>query len=161
HGRDGKGDGPLAAELTPPPRNFVRAEYHIRSTLPGSPPIDTDLIGTIARGMADTAMGRFMLFGAQPLEDLGGLLPKFARAALAVEVKTPPPGAMPMDPPDQLAARGRQVYDEARCADCHGKAQRGDGPSAHDLKGEGGRPAVATDLTKRWKIRSGGGGASD
>jgi DMSO reductase family type II enzyme heme b subunit len=160
HGTDGKGDGPLAAELTPPPRNFVTAEYHLRTTLPGSPPLDTDVIGVIARGMGDTAMGRFTPLGVQTLEDLAGHLRTFAPNVFAAESKAMPPTGMPMDPPDKLAAEGRQVYDEAGCADCHGKYRRGDGPSALNPKGEGGRPSFATDLTKRWEIR-GGGGISD
>ena len=160
HGRDGKGDGPLAAELTPAPRNFVTAAYHIRSTLPGSPPIDTDIIGSIARGMGDTAMGRFQAIGVQTLEDLAAHLRTFAPEAFSTESKTIPMSGMPMEPADVLQAKGRQVYDEAGCADCHGKFRRGDGPGGRNLRGEGGRPAFATDLNKRWQIR-GGGASSD
>ncbi len=160
HGRDGKGDGPLAAELTPPPRNFVTAAYHLRSTLSGSPPLDTDVIGASARGMGDTAMGRFMPVGVQTLEDLAAYLRTFAPDVFAKESKTLPPSGMPMEAAEKLEARGRQVYDDAGCADCHGKYRRGDGPSGSNLKGEGGRPSFATDLTKRWQIR-GGGAAAD
>ena len=160
HGRDGKGDGPLAAELTPPPRNLVAGDYHMRSTLPGTPPIDTDLIGVIAHGMADTAMGKFTPVGVQALEDLGAYVRSLAPTVFAGEPKSITTDGLPREPADRLFARGREVYEQADCADCHGKARRGDGPKGQNSKGEGGRPAAPTDLTKRWQIK-GGGGSSD
>ena len=53
--------------------------------------------------------------------------------------------------------RGRQVYDEAGCAECHGKAGRGNGPAAATLKNDEGQPAIATDLTHRWQSKASSG----
>ncbi|HXX62388.1 MAG TPA: c-type cytochrome, partial [Bacteroidota bacterium] len=47
HGRDGKGDGPAAAILSPRPRDFTAGKFKFRSTETGSIPLDADLLRTI------------------------------------------------------------------------------------------------------------------
>jgi len=157
HGAKGAGDGPLAAELFPPPRDFVRAAYRFRSTKSGAAPLDTDIIGVSAHGLGDTAMGHFLSLGADRLEDVAHYLQSFAPAAFATTPPTLDSVPMPAEPMLQMAGRGREVYERAKCGDCHGPTGRGDGPSAATLKDDAGHPSVATDLTKRWLYKVGGG----
>jgi DMSO reductase family type II enzyme heme b subunit len=157
HGSNGAGDGPLASEIFPPPRDLIRGQYRFRSTEYGTAPIDSDIIGGIARGLGDTAMGRFLPLGAQRLEAVTAHLMTFTPTLFANAPPTLPGSPMPMTPIAPLVARGRAVYDEAHCDECHGKAGRGDGPSAPTLKDESGHPSIATNLTKRSQIKSGGG----
>lgn len=157
HGAAGAGDGPLAAELLPPPRNFLHGAYRVRSTEYGEAPLDSDLIGAIAHGLGSTSMGRFLTLGAERLENLAAHLMSFTPKLFANTPRTLTGSAVPPGATLQLAARGRTVYEEAKCAECHGAAGRGDGPAAATLKDDEGHPSIATDLTQRWRFKLGSG----
>ncbi len=156
HGEKGAGDGPLAAELLPPPRDFIKASYRMRSTKSGAAPLDSDIIGVAAHGLADTAMGRFMQLGSQRLEDVTAHVQSLAPAAFATTPPTIDGAVMPAQSVLEMAARGRAAYETAKCNECHGTAGRGDGPAAATLKDDGGHPSIPTDLTQRWRFKAGG-----
>lgn len=155
HGATGKGDGPLAPELLPPPSSFVKAEYHFRSSEPGAVPLDSDVIGSMTRGLGVTSMGKMLSIGGQQVEDMSKFLFTFAPDRFGTLPPIPPSSAQPQGSLAEIAARGKEVYVKARCAECHGAAGRGDGPKAATLKDEAGRPAIVTDLTKRWHYKGG------
>jgi DMSO reductase family type II enzyme heme b subunit len=155
HGATGKGDGPLAAELFPAPRSFVEADYRFRSTEAGAAPVDTDLIGSIARGLGVTSMGKMLAIGGTQVEDMSKFLTTFAPERFASPPPVPPASAVPAGSLAEIAARGRDVYVKAGCAECHGASGRGDGPAAATLKDDNGRPSIPTDLTKRWHYKGG------
>src|SRR5205823_2627419 len=67
---------------------------------------------------------------------------------------SPPPRATP-----ELLARGKALYAQAKCAECHGEGGRGDGPSAEALQDDFQRPIRPTDFT-RGQLK-GGGSVSD
>ena len=157
HGANGGGDGPLAAELMPPPRDLRRGAYRFRSTEYGAAPLDTDIIGVVARGLGTTAMGRFLHLGVDRLENLAAHLETLAPAVFASDPPALPGHPMPAEAAAQLATRGRTIYEETRCWECHGKTGRGDGPSAATLKDDTGRLSTATNFTKRWQAKAGGG----
>jgi DMSO reductase family type II enzyme heme b subunit len=159
HGVTGVGDGPLAPELFPAPRDLVHGPYRTRATVPGSPPLDSDIIGVTANGVGDTSMGRFFTFGSQRLEDVTAHVQSLASELFATKPETIEIPPMPGQPIDKLAARGRGVYETAKCGDCHGTTGRGDGPAGIGLKDSKGHPSLASNLTKRWTLR--GGGPSD
>src|SRR5688500_3348809 len=56
HGEKGDGKGDAAAFLAPKPRDFVTANYRLRSTASGNLPTDVDLFRSISHGMAGTPM---------------------------------------------------------------------------------------------------------
>ena len=56
HGAKGDGKGDAAAFLAPRPRDFVRANYRLRTTLPNSLPTDVDLFREISLGLPGTPM---------------------------------------------------------------------------------------------------------
>jgi mono/diheme cytochrome c family protein len=59
HGEGGKGDGPLGAALTPPPRDFTKAEFKFDTDKDGKPGTDADLKSVIQKGAG--------AFGGSPL----------------------------------------------------------------------------------------------
>ncbi len=155
HGATGAGDGPLAKELLPAPRSFVKCDYRFRSTQAGAAPLDTDIIGSIVRGLGPTSMGKMIGIGGQQVEDIAKFLFTFAPDRFA---ETPPAmtgSPLPAGSIADLAARGREVYQKAGCAECHGLSGRGDGPKASTLKDDTGRPSIATDLTRRAQYKGG------
>ena len=56
HGVNGDGKGDAAAFLVPRPRNFVKANYRLRSTPMASLPTDEDLFRAVSLGLPGTPM---------------------------------------------------------------------------------------------------------
>ena len=151
HGPQGRGDGPAAALLAPPPTDFTSGVYKFRSTPAGTLPTELDVLRTITRGLSGTSMPPF-----------GDLLDDGERRALARYVLALAPStrrtAAPLDLPatdwrPALATRGERAYARAGCADCHGADGRADGWRP---RREGpGAETPPTNLTEPWSFRGG------
>lgn len=146
HGAEGDGRGPVAASMDPPPRDFTKGQFRIRSTRPGDPPSDHDLFLTVSRGMAGTPMPAW---GGLSASDRWALV-DFVKS-LSARFNGPQPVALkvPEAPAPSGAAilRGRTAFRRFGCADCHGESGRGDGPSARDLRDASGRAIRPYDMT--------------
>ena len=110
HGSQGRGDGPGAAGLHPPPTNL--AEHYYRYDR---------LSAVLANGVAGTAMPAWRDFSIPD------------RSALATFVRTlyvpqPEPTL-----PQNLLDLGARVYKE-NCAQCHGSTGAGDGTAVSELR---------------------------
>jgi cytochrome c oxidase cbb3-type subunit I/II len=155
HGARGDGNGPMATFLDPRPRNFTLGSFKFRTTPSGSLPTDGDLYRTLTRGLRGTAMPTWHE------------LPEKDRLAVIAYVKTfsprwkddtPEPPIVIAEPPrptPDLLARGRALYVQAKCAECHGDGGRGDGPSAAQLRDDSKFPIRPTDFT-RGQFKGGG-----
>ena len=66
-----------------------------------------------------------------------------------VEIPEPPEYS------EASAQRGREVYMENQCYDCHGNRGRGDGTSAPTLTNQWGEHIRPADMTKRWTFIGG------
>jgi DMSO reductase family type II enzyme heme b subunit len=156
HGADGTGDSAMSELLRPAPRNFTSSTFKFRTTASGELPSDEDIKVSIRKGMPGTAMPPWPSLSESEVTNLMYYLKTFSDdfAGVFGEVT---PLAMP-DPPsmsDESIIRGREVYIENSCADCHGEQGRGDGPSAPTLEDTWNYPIRAADLTKRWAFRGG------
>jgi mono/diheme cytochrome c family protein len=143
HGRGGKGNGEAAPRFATRPRDLTKGEYKIKSTPSGSLPTDGDLARIITQGLPGTAM--------VPQDHLtevevAAVVPYIKRFSPRFTQKGPAqPIAIPTPPQKtrQSIARGKNVYQEAACFQCHGARGEGDGPSAADLS------VKPTNLTHR------------
>jgi DMSO reductase family type II enzyme heme b subunit len=158
HGASGKGDGPAAELVYPRPRNFTTAVFKVRSTLSGQLPTDQDLFRAISEGLPGTSMPPWkkhlseddrwqLVHHIKTLDELGFFETDPPTEQLVVG--TPPK----MTP--ELLERGRTVYEEKKCWQCHGRQGRGDGPSARGMKDEWGFPIRPVNFTKGWRYRAG------
>lgn len=148
HGAHGDGNGPAATFLFPRPRDFTIAIFKFKTTPPGSLPRDADLYRTITRGVRWTAMPS------------GAGIPERDRRAVIAYIKTfsrrwtdetvEPAAVLGAPPPvtPGLLARGRDVYREVKCWECHGAEGRGDGPALAGLRDDFGAPSPPTDFTR-------------
>lgn len=133
HGTDGDGAGEAAARFTTKPRDFRTGVYKFRSTASGSLPTDDDLIHSIVHGLRGTAMVPQDHLSAEEVRAVVAYIksfcPKFA------ERPSPKPLALPTEVarPDASIARGKKIYGEAGCPECHGAEGRGDGPAVKTL----------------------------
>ena len=149
HGADGTGNGPIATNLRSKPRDLTRGIYMNRSTASGELPTDYDLYRTITTGLHNTAMPSFKQMAPGD------------RWAIVQYIKTFSPRFVdsteyPLDvlsvgeevlPSPQSLAKGRTLYLQMQCANCHGIRGQGDGPSAGTHVDDFGNRVWPTDLT--------------
>ena len=159
HGARGDGAGRAATFLSPLPRDFTAGVFKFRSTPSGSLPTDGDLFRTITRGVRWTAMPTWHEVPDKQriavVAYLKTLSKRWTEDAVEPAIPLPPP---PRATPE-LLARGKALYAQAKCAECHGEGGRGDGPSAEALQDDFQRPIRPTDFT-RGQLK-GGGSVSD
>jgi cytochrome c oxidase cbb3-type subunit I/II len=158
HGVTGDGNGPAATFMYKfRPRNFQLAVFKFR-LVKGPLPTDGDLMRTITRGVRGTAMPTWH---SLPVEDRLAVL-QYIKHELAVDRSDPsspyaffveePPGeplyiGTPPPPSQALPDRGKQVWQQAKCWECHGNSGKGDGEKAPGLKDDLGFPVLPADLT--------------
>ena len=150
HGVNGAGKGDAAAFLIPKPRDFVKANFRLRSTAMGNLPTDVDLFREVSLGVPGTPMPPWKRMLSDNdrwalVEYVKTFSPRFAdtnevRAVLA-DFGTPPaktPAAI---------ARGKDLYSQMNCASCHGDGGRGDGAGAAALVDDSGTKIKPRDFT--------------
>ncbi len=155
HGVKGDGNGPAATFLNPRPRNFTLGAFKFRSTPSGSLPTDGDLYRTLTRGVRWTAMPTWHEL---PEQDRMSVIAYIKTFSLRWKEEKPEPPIPIGDPPKataNLLARGKELYAQAKCWQCHGNSGKGDGPSADDLKDDLGFKIRPADFT-RGQFKGGG-----
>jgi len=158
HGVDGKGAGPAATWMLPRPRDFTTALYQIRTTASGQLPTDADIRRIIDEGMPGTAMpGWKTLLSEAERDQLVTYLKSFSQffknqkePEKALAFSKEPGGG------DEAIANGKTFYDKIECWKCHGRAGRGDGPSAPTQEDDNKHPIRPADLTESWYFNGGG-----
>ena len=158
HGAEGNGNGEAATfTYRQRPRNFTTGVFKFR-LVKGPVPTDRDLLRTITRGVRGTAMPAWYWL---PLEERLDVI-QYLKYELAVDRTDPkkpyayfteePPGepisiGAPPQPTAALLVRGQEIWQQAKCWECHGKGGRGDGEKAAGLKDDWGFPIRPANLT--------------
>ncbi len=116
HGPTGRGDGPAAAALRPPPADFTDPDKVTERTA-------ARLYAVLSRGLPGTAMAAQPLSEKEKFDVIAYLrtLVRYGGEDRAGE------GPAPGDP-----RKGKETYDK-RCWACHGTTGAGDGPAAADM----------------------------
>lgn len=166
HGLLGDGEGPAADYLDPRPRDFTLGTYKFRTTVSGELPTDNDLFRTVSRGLPSTAMQAFdsdlIKNGLseeerwQVISYIKTFAPEFDDPDLD-PVKTGKTVSLPANRPPfspELVAKGKDVFERAKCWSCHGKTGRGDG-NKEFRKDDWGFPIRIRNVTHPWKIKGG------
>lgn len=158
HGREGKGDGPVAEYLVPRPRDFVTALFKFRTTESGYPPTDKDLHTTLEKGVPGTAMPAFEgLLGDREKTQVIQYIKTFSTIFTDPDLD-PQKHLVNIDEIPSTAetiAKGKEVYKKAECFKCHGEAGRGNGESSRGLADQRKLPILPRNLTKAWKFKRG------
>lgn len=152
HGPDGRGNGPAAPSMIPRPRDFARGLFKYKSTGPGAPPTDDDLIRVVRDGLQASAMPYFRdLLSAEQIRAVVAytktLSPVLANAGPSSSITVPPRVSADRASVD----RGQALFAAQGCAGCHGADGRQSGTLA-DAKGY---PTTIRDLTGPWTFRGG------
>jgi DMSO reductase family type II enzyme heme b subunit len=166
HGLLGDGEGPAAKYLDPRPRDFTLGTFKFRTTQSGELPTNEDLFRTVSRGLPGTAMQSFDsdLIKNGLSEDqrwaVIAYIKTFAQEFDDPEldpVKTGKVISLPANraPHDAATiAKGKAVFERAKCWSCHGKLGRGDG-NKEFRKDDWGFPIRIRNVTHPWKIKAG------
>lgn len=159
HGVNGDGNGPAATFLHKVrPRAFTAGAFKFRTTPSGSLPTDGDLLRVLARGVRGTAMPTWHEL---PDKDRLAVIQyiKFELAADRSDPQNPyfyfveepvlPPIHIGRPPPpsEEIVAQGKDVWQKAKCWECHGDTGKGDGEKAPGLEDDFGFPIPPADLT--------------
>jgi cytochrome c oxidase cbb3-type subunit I/II len=158
HGEKGDGNGPAATFLfNQRPRNFNAGVFKFRLTQKPIP-TDGDLLRTITRGVRGTAMPAWYEL---PLNDRLAVI-QYIKYELAVDRSDPskpyayfieePPSeplyiGQPPAPSQSILAHAKEVWQNAKCWECHGQTGKGDGEKAAGLKDDFNFPVRPADLT--------------
>jgi cytochrome c oxidase cbb3-type subunit I/II len=158
HGAKGDGNGLAATFMyNQRPRNFTLGVFKFRHTKEPLP-TDGDLLETISRGVRGTAMPAWYDL---PLNDRLAVI-QYIKYELAADRSDPqkpyayfveePPGeplyiGPPPAPSAEIVAHGKDVWQQAKCWECHGQTGKGDGEKAAGLKDDFGFPIRPADLT--------------
>lgn len=147
HGLAGDGEGPATPFLDVPPRDFTTGIYKFRSTASGQLPTDWDLMRTLTKGIHGTSMVNWNALAEakrwQVVHYLKTFSDRFDKEAAGAVVAIGHPPGMTLE----RIQRGKQIYMDAECWQCHGYGGKGDGPSAPTLIDNFNRPIVPRDLT--------------
>lgn len=156
HGEDGAGEGIAAPFMRPAPRDFTAGIYKVRTTPSGQLPTDDDLKRIIREGMPYTGMPAWPSLSNRQVTNLVYFVKTF-NADFSGPYGVPDVIEVPRAPrfSEESAERGRIVYEENQCFDCHGSLGRGDGPSAPTLQDQWDYHIRPADLTKRWTFIGG------
>ena len=158
HGVKGDGNGPAATFLfNQRPRNFNLGVFKFRVTQKPVP-TDGDVLRTITRGVRGTAMPAWYEL---PLNDRIAVI-QYIKYELAVDRSDPTkpyayfveePAGAPLvvgpapAPSAELINHGKDVWQSAKCWECHGHTGKGDGEKAAGLKDDFGFPVRPANLT--------------
>lgn len=159
HGESGDGKGSAADLVDPKPRDFTSGTYKLRSTPSGELPADEDLFRVITRGMPGTAMPSWSHLSEEERWNLVAYVKTFSERFNDEEVSPPlKVGQFPLLKGSALkeaVERGKKLFTEAKCWECHGKGGRGNGPASPTLADEWGNKIRPADLTNQWGFRGG------
>ena len=117
------GDGVAAPFMRPMPRDFTAGIYKVRTTPSGQLPTDDDIARVIRDGMPYTGMPPWPQLSDDEIRNLVYYLKTFNDdfsgpygVPDVIEIPDPPSFS------ESSAERGRVVYEENQCFDCHGMA---------------------------------------
>lgn len=156
HGEDGNGGGAAVDYLYPWPRDFRKGIFKFRSTPTGTPPRDEDLYRTIVSGVPGTSMPAWK--DALTPEDTWALVnliksfsPRFEQEGSGEPMKIE---AAPDSTPE-IIARGRELFTQQKCINCHGESLRGDGRLAESLMDAWKHAVFVHDITVPGFLKAG------
>jgi mono/diheme cytochrome c family protein len=158
HGTNGDGRGEAAAFLLPRPRNFVQANFRLRSTPPSHLPTDVDLFRAVSLGMPGTPMPPWRVNLSDDdrwavVEYIKTFSPRFANTnedrRTVVSLGTPPLR-------DEVTlTEGKALFTKLACITCHGPTGHGDGLAAVSLVDDNQMRIKPRDFSKPGAFKSG------
>ncbi len=150
HGEKGDGKGPAPTTvlfMIAQPRDFTAGVFKFRTTPTGSLPVDSDLFRTITVGIRGTAMPPWFNISEDDRRDVIQFIKTFSPDFKQFPPEPPIMIPRPPKPTAELITRGKKMFDEMKCWECHGREGKGDGPKSDTLKDDFGNRIPPADFT--------------
>ena len=151
HGEKGDGKGPAPSTVSfeiAQPRDFTAGVFKFRTTPTGSVPLDSDLFRTISVGIRGTAMPPWFNLPEDDRRDVIHFIKTFSSDFREYPPEPPIIILRTPKPTSEIIAKGKQVFEEMKCWECHGREGKGDGPKSDTLKDDFGDRIPPADFTK-------------
>lgn len=131
------------------PRDFTAGMYKFRSTPSGYLPTEDDLLRIVSEGIARSGMPSHNDLTLDEQKAAIAFIKTFSKRWDEEGSRDPISIA---EPPAYMGTkasldRGRQLYEDAGCFNCHGRTGKGDGPSSATLKDNWGDKILPFDFT--------------
>ncbi|MEO5356826.1 MAG: c-type cytochrome [Nitrospirae bacterium YQR-1] len=156
HGYDGDAKSYTDKFSVPKPRDFTMGTYKFRSTPSGDPPTDADITKVVRDGNPGTSMPPWDRFTDDEVKAIVAHVKTFAPDAFKdagkpITIGTPPKASA------DLIAKGKELFNKAKCVECHGTAGRGNGEKGwqDNFKNDWGDSIMPADYTHPWELRNG------
>ncbi|MBF0338119.1 MAG: c-type cytochrome [Nitrospirae bacterium] len=156
HGYKGDADAYTKDVTLPLPRDFAFGVYKFRSSAPGEPPTDADLTRIIRKGNPGTSMPPWERFTDDEVKAIVAHVKTFAPDVFSSEAKSIKLDNPPKSTPESIA-KGKELFNKAKCVECHGKEGRGNGEKGWqaDFKTDWGYRVAPANYTHAWELRNG------
>lgn len=155
HGLGGAGNGPAAELMQLRPRNLTEGTFKFRSTPEETMPADEDLFRTITAGFPQYGMPSFRYLSPEDRWALVYHVKSLSKEWGATPAGKPVDVGQPRAVTEGTLRRGKQVFRELKCTDCH-VGPDGEPPRFRDLKDDWKRPIQARDLKSPLAFKTGG-----
>jgi len=157
HGTKGDGKGPGAALkwreksgqlLNVQARDFTVGVFKFRSTPTGCLPTNDDLLHTVTEGIPKSFMPSHKVLSQKEREAVLAYIKTFSKRWKEEEQCKP----FVVKKPDWVGSlasieKGKKIYKDMKCWECHGERGEGDGPKADRLKDDWGYRIFPFDFT--------------
>ena len=157
HGDNGNGNGPVSVSLATKPRDFQKGVFKFRTTASGQLPTDHDLLWIVNSGIHHTAMPSFAQMSVADQYSVVQYIKTLSHAfrdSTQYPLDTVKVGHVVPYTFDSVE-RGRRIYLQMRCWNCHGVTGEGNGPAAATVRDDEGKPLEPTNLTREWDLKVG------
>ncbi len=149
HGSEGDGNGPVGVIrrveqngrlLEIAPRDLTMAVFRFRTTPTGCLPDDEDIMNLINNGVPRSFMPAHDTIPAQERESVREYIKTFSYRWEEEDPCEP----IPVSKPEWVGSatsvdKGKIIFKEMKCGECHGYEGKGDGPKSNDLKDDWGK----------------------
>lgn len=130
------------------PRDLTVGVFRFRSTPTGCTPTDADLMQLLDRGITRSFMPSHKEL---PLEEKKAVI-QYIKTFSSIWKESEPCKPIPVKKPKWVGSassieKGRKIYKEMKCWECHGEDGRGRGPKSDRLKDDWGNPILPFNFT--------------
>ena len=150
HGEKGDGQGPAPLAVLfeiAQPRDFTSGVFKFRTTPTGSVPLDSDLYRSITTGIRGTAMPPWFNLPEDDRWDVIHYIKTFSADFKQFPPEPPIMIPRPPKPSAELIAKGKKVFEDMKCWECHGNEGKGDGPKSDTLEDDFGNRIPPANFT--------------
>lgn len=151
HGEKGDAKGPAPAAVffrVALPRDFTSGVYKFRTTPTGSVPLDSDLYRTLTAGIRGTAMPPWFNLAEDERWDVIHYVKTFSRDFQLYPPEKPIVIIGQPKPTPDMVLRGKAVFMEMKCWECHGSEGRGNGPKSDTQEDDFGNKIPPANFTR-------------